>query len=513
MSSLVRSTGIVALSTLISRIMGYVRDMMMASFFGATGATDAFYVAFRIPNLLRRLVAEGAFTISFIPVYTEYLITKGEDEALALAQKTLSILVLILVMLVGLGEIFSPGIVSLFAIGFKNPGMIDLAVALNRIMFPYLFFVALVAFAMGVLNSHKYFFAPSFAPVLLNAGIIIGILLSSFFREPLYGVSFGILFGGLLQILLQIPYMVKSGFKLKISIDFRHPGIRRIFSLILPAMFGTAVYLFNQLMSTMLASLKQEGSVTYLYYSDRMNEIVLGIFIVSIGNVILPEMSKLTATDNLAKLKKLYTSSVRAALFLSIPASAALMAIGFPIISVMFMRGRFTAADAAITSGVLFFASMGIASISVLRITTPTFYSMKDTKTPVIAAFISFVLNISAGYYLMNTYLGIAGLALANTVSSTVQMLMLLSVLQRRIGKIQFSEIIAPCAKFILAASVMAIALVYFSGFIDWENAAFTKRIAVLIMLVSGGGIAYFFICLLLGAGEARYVLKKVLKR
>ncbi len=513
-NTLARSTGIVASSTLLSRILGFIRDMLIAKYFGASGSLDGFFVAFRIPNLFRRLVAEGALTISFIPVYTEYLVHQGEEEALKLAQKTLTILTLVLLLIVGIGILFSPEIVRLFAYGFISPEKISLTIDLNRIMFPYLFLVGLVAFCMGVLNSHGYFFAPAVSPVLLNVGFIIGtVFFSAYFSEPLYGLAYGVIFGGVLQVLTQVPYMIRSGFRIRVSFDLAHPGIRRIFRLIAPALFGIAVYQINILMSTILASMLAPGSISYLYYSDRLTEIILGVFIVSIGNVLLPEMSRISAKEDMESLRALYTRSISAALFLAIPAGIALMAAGTPIISVLFLRDKFTFAHTLMTDKALFYSSMGIASIAVLRITTPTFYSLKDTKVPVISSAVSFVLNISLGYLLMQTSLIHGGLALANTIANTVQMIILLVWLQRKIGRLEGRDLILPALKFLSAGLVMGLAVHLLASLADWEHDPFLHRIAILVLIVALGGGIYFLVCSLLSVREINYLRDRVLKR
>lgn len=512
--SLLRSTGIVAASTLVSRISGFIRDMLIANYFGASGSLDGFFVAFRIPNLFRRLVGEGALTISFIPVYTEYLVNETREEALRLAQKTLSILFVVLVLIVALGEIFSEQVVQLFAVGFQDPSQLSLTINLNSIMFPYLFLVGLVAFAMGYLNSHGYFFTPAFSPVLLNVGFILGaVLFQRFFSEPLYGLALGVITGGVLQVLLQIPTMIKAGFRMKFSIDLKHPGIRKIFRLIAPATFGIAVYQINILMSTVLASLLPSGSISYLFYSDRLTEIVLGVFIVSIGNVILPEMSRVSAMDDIDRLKKIFMSSAKAALFLAIPASVALMVIGFPIISVLFMRGEFTPFHTEMTYRALFFSSAGISSIALLRITTPTYYSLKDTKTPVITSTVAFIVNIVLGYVLMKTALLHAGLALANTAAVTVQVIILAIVLKKKIVSLHLSEFIAPVLKFITASLAMGAVLHYISGFADWTGGSFRSRLVVLVLMVTAGGAAYFAFCMMLRVEELTYIVKKLKQR
>ena len=510
MSSLVKSTGIVSFSTLSSRIFGFIREICFAAFFGASQATDAFFIAFRIPNLLRRLVAEGSLTISFIPVYTDYLVNKGRKESLLLAQKTFSLLLLVLATIIVLGEVFAPQIVKVFAYGFQDPTIISLAINFTRIMFPYLVCASFVAFSMGILNSHGYFFAPAFSSVFLNLSMITGIIFfSSFFKQPLYGVTAGVLLGGLLQIVFQIPYLIKAGFKVKFSLSFNHPGLKKIFRLIVPTLFGTAIYQVNILMGTILASFLPSGSVSYLYFSDRLTEMVLGIFIISIGNVIFPEMSKIAATNDYKKIRKLYLASLKGSLFLAIPASLALMTIGFPIIAVFFWRGEFTLVDAQRTAQALWHASLGISSVAILRITSPTFFSLKDTKTPVLLAGLAFILNIGLGFFLMRTSLKHAGLALANSISVTVQVIILFYLLQKKIGRIKLSLFFKAFAKYLLAGLIMAFSINYLSGLIDWLEMALLYKIGWLSLIVGVGGLIYFIACFLLRVEEINILFRR----
>ncbi|MGL4368455.1 MAG: murein biosynthesis integral membrane protein MurJ, partial [Spirochaetota bacterium] len=430
---------------------------------------------------------------------------KGEKEALSLAQKTLTFLFLVLSGLTVAGIVFSPQIVSLFAYGFTDQKIIDLTVSLNRIMFPYLFLVGLVAFAMGVLNSHRYFFAPAFSPALLNVGFLLGALLfSRFFEQPLYGLAIGVIFGGVMQLLLQVPYLVKSGFRAKIDLDLKHPGIRKIFRMLGPALFGIAIYQINILINTMLASMLPEGSISYLYYSDRLNEIVLGIFVMSIGSVVLPEMSSCAANGDMGKLKRIYLDSVRAGLFMAIPAAAALMTAGLPIVSGIFLHGNFTSYAAQMTAKALFYASMGIVSLSVLRMTTPAFYSMKDTKTPVITSTIAFVINISLGYVLMHTSLKHAGLALSNTVAVTVQAILLVYFLSRKTGKLGRVDFLGWLAKVVFASAAMIGVLLLIQRNVDWLQGSMKTRILYLSAEVCAGGLTYLTMCWLLNVKEIR---------
>jgi len=509
-----RSFSTVALSTLCSRVLGLGRDMLMAAYFGAARTADVFYISFMIPNLFRRLVAEGALTISFIPVYTESLIHDGEEESLKLAQKVMTVQAIFMLAIISAGIIFSPQIMKIF-FGYDNsPEILSLSINLTRMMFPYLFFAGFVAFAMGYLNSHGHFFSPAFAPVLLNVGMITGIVyFSRYFKEPVYGAALGVLAGGFLQFIIQIPYMIKKGFVFRVSVDFRHPGIKKIFKMLTPALFGIAVYQINVLVSNMLATMIPSGSVSYIYYTSRLTELVLGVFIVSIGNVILPEMSRLTALDDSMKFKKLFTDTVSSVLFLAVPASVALIAAGIPVISVIFMHGKFTYNDVLLTYYSLVSASFGIIFVAALRITTPAFYAMKDTKTPVIAATVSLAVNVAAGYTLMHTPLKHAGLTLANTISAVVQSAILLVMLNRKTGGIDSSRIFKSLMKFTAASAVMALLIVWIGSFADWNNGSmFVRCLFLAIIVLTGSGI-YFTVCYILRTDEMLFFWDRIRNR
>ncbi|MCL1864211.1 MAG: murein biosynthesis integral membrane protein MurJ [Spirochaetes bacterium] len=514
MPSIIRSFGNTALSTLCSRILGLVRDILMARYFGAARTADVFYISFMIPNLFRRLVAEGALTVSFIPVYTESLIRDGEDESLRLAQKVMTVQAFFMIIIVAAGILFAPLYMKQFFGRNDSPEILSLSINLTQLMFPYLFFVGFVAFAMGYLNSHKRFFAPAFAPVLLNVGMITGIVFfNRFFEEPIYGVAFGVILGGILQFIIQIPYMIKEGFVFKISFDLNHPRIKKIFKMLTPALFGIAVYQINTIISSLLATMISEGSVSYIYYTNRLTELVLGVFIVSIGNVILPEMSRLTAFDDKIRFNRLFSASVSSALFLAVPASIALIACGIPVISVLFMHGRFSYNDVVLTYHSLAAASSGIIFVAVLRITTQAFYSMKDTKTPVISATVSMIVNVTAGYILMQTPLKHAGLALANTLSAIVQMSILMVFLNKRTGGIDIKKILISLFKFIIASIIMAAAVIFMGTFVDWKDDPKMIKIIFLTAIVLIGIIIYFSLCYILKCKEIVYFVDKIKKR
>ena len=514
MSSIMRSFGVVALSTLCSRVLGLVRDVLMAAYFGAARTADVFYIAFMIPNLFRRLVAEGALTISFIPVYTESLIHDGEDQSMKLAQKVMTAQAVFMMAIILAGVVLSPQIMKLFFGRHDTPEILSLSVNLTQLMFPYLFFAGFVAFAMGYLNSHRHFFSPAIAPVLLNVGMITGIVfISRLFQNPIYGVAAGVLTGGFLQLAIQIPYMIREGFVFRVSLDFKHPGIRKIFRMLTPALFGIAIYQINTLVSNMLATMISAGSVSYIYYTNRLTELVLGVFIVSLGNVLLPEMSRLTALDDNKKFKKLFSDSLSSALFLAVPAAAALIAAGIPIISVVFMHGKFTYNDVLLTYYSLTTASLGIIFVAALRIITPAFYAMKDTKTPVISAGVSLIVNVIAGYTLMHTPLKHAGLTLANTLSAIVQMGILLALLNKKTGGIEIKRILLSLMKFTIASAVMVALIVWIVSFADWKSGSMVIKSIFLVIIVSAGGGVYFSMCYMLRSDEMMYFARRIRSR
>jgi putative peptidoglycan lipid II flippase len=299
----------------------------------------------------------------------------------------------------------------------------------------------------------------------------------------------------------------------KISFDLTHPGIKKIFKMLTPALFGIAVYQINTIVSNLLATMIAEGSVAYIYYTNRLTEFVLGVFIVSIGNVILPEMSRLTAFDDKLRFNKLFSASASSALFLAVPASIALIVCGIPVISTIFMHGKFTYNDVVLTYYSLAAASSGIIFVAILRITTQAFYSMKDTKTPVISATASMIVNVVLGYILMHTSLKHAGLTLANTISAIVQMGILMVFLNKRTGGIDIKKILISLLKFIIASIVMAAVIILIGTFVDWENDPKMIKIMFLTAIVFTGIAVYFILCYIFKCDEIVYVTDRIKKR
>lgn len=510
-----KAASIVGAATLLSRIFGYVRDMVVALLFGAGSGTDAFFVAFRIPNLLRRLVGEGALTVSFIPVYSEYLSQKSRKESDELVSVSFSILTLALIIIAALGIIFSPLIVKIMAYGFtKDAAKFQLTVFLTRIMFPYIFFIGLVALAMGVLNSWKHFTAPALAPVLLNVFIIIcAFLFYRYLAEPIISLALGVIMGGIAQLAFQIPFILRQGIKVRFRLNFYHPGVRRIGALMAPSVIGLGVTQLNVLVSTFLASYLPEGSVSYLYYADRLLEFPMGIFAIAIATAVLPTISDQKAKNDISGMKETLTFSLRLTFFVIMPAMIGLIALRRPLINILFQRGAFDTQATEMTAQALLFYALGLIFFAGVRIIVLAFYSLHDTKTPVKAAFLALVANALLGALLM-VPLKHGGLALATSLAAGVNLVFLIIYLRKKIGNIGSPQIIRSFGQSLAASLVMGGVLYAISGNCSWQTSGFSTSKALFLIGAIGAGIAiYGVIAFFLGSEEMKPILKTVLKK
>ncbi len=513
--AIARSAGVVGSLTFLSRIAGYVRDMVVAYFFGATASTDAFWIAFRIPNLLRRLFAEGSLTISFIPVFTETLENKDKEEAKKVADIIFTILFIILIVVSALGIIFAPFIVKLFAYGFDQKTF-ELSVSLNRIMFPYIFFISLTALSMGVLNSLRHFFAPAFSPVLFNICIIITILIiHGSFGLPIYSAAIGVILGGVLQFLLQLPFLKAKGFVFSFTRKLRHPAVKRIGILLLPQLFGIAVYNLNIIVSSQYASFMQAGTISYLYFAERLIEFPLGIIAVSIATVLLPSLSSYISKGEYDNFKDTYSFTLKLMLFVLIPALAGLIALRIPICNLLYQRGEFTYEATIFTSQALLGYSFGLWAVGGLRVTAPAFYAMQDTKTPVIVAFFAFLANAVLGYVLGFTFkLNHTGLAVANSISSIINFITLVYLLERRTGDIKMKPILVFCLKIVLISIIMGAVAWKVSTLADWTESAFSIwKILILIISIGAAAVVYFISAKVLRIEELSFLLSMMGRR
>lgn len=510
-----RAAAVIGAATFISRVLGFIRDMVVAKGFGATSAADTFYVAYRIPNLLREMFAEGSISAAFIPVFTEYLTKRSKEEAVRLANATFTIILVILSGISILGIVFTPAIVRLIAPGFgSDPEKAYLTILLTRIMFPFLLFVGIAALAMGILNSLKSFFSPAMAPAMFNVVIIASTLvISPMLDRPILGVAIGVLLGGLVQFLYQVPSMRRNGFAPGLIFDPFHPGVKRIALLILPVMFGLSVSQINLLVNTILASYLPEGSVSYLYYGMRLIQFPLGMFGVAIATAILPTMSAQVARGELDEMRETLSFGMRLVLFITLPAIAGLIFFRAPIIHLLFQHGEFDYKATLGTATALLYYSLGLWAFAGVRIAVPAFYSMQDTATPVKVAIISLIVNIVLNILLIKP-LGHGGLALASSVSSSLNLLLLLWILRGKIGRIDGRKIARSTIKALAASVVIVLVGIIISHNGVWELEGSWGYKAIL--LGSGMGISiagYIFIHTLLKTDELVFLFDLIRKR
>ncbi len=493
---IVRATGVMSSATLMSRILGLIRDIVIAGFFGADRVTDAFFIAFAIPNLLRRLLGEGTLTASFVPVYTDYL-THRPHEAPQVVNAITTVAASLLIILTVVGIAFTPLIIKIQAYGWvkNDPALISLTITLARICFPYLFFIGLVALAMGILNSHRHFLAPALAPCLLNISIIACVLfLSPRIYPPILTAALGVFLGGLTQLLLQIPFLRAKGITFKIKFDLHHPAVRRIALMMAPMMLGIAAFQFNQVVSRLLASFLPKGSVSYLYYADRIFELPLGLFGVSLGVALLPSFSRLVAQGKMQEFKKTVNLFLRMSFFISIPAMVGLIILRIPIINLIFQQGAFTYHSTLMTAQALLCYSLSIWAYAGIQVLSRAFYAVEDAKIPFLTAIVAVVVNFLLGVILMFP-LKHAGLALANSCAAIVNVALLTLFFHRKTAGLRWQELFSSLFTIALALIPMTLVVILIERAYTWtESGGYAVKIPLL-----GGGIivatAIFFFC------------------
>ena len=457
-----RAAATVGFFTVLSRILGLIRDMVVFSLFGARMATDAFIMAITLPNILRRLFAEGSLSIAFVPVFTEYLSLRTREDAFRLVRVVMSLLSIILVLVAIIGVLCAPWLVKVLAWGFDGGSVkYELTVLLTRIAFPYIFLIGLVALFMGILNSLRHFAAPAAAPILYNIGIIgATILLSPHFSQPIVGVAVGVIIGGVLQLGLQIPWIFKSGVSLVPCWQPDHPAVKRIGLLMLPAIFGSAVYQFNTIVNRFLSSFLVEGSVSWLYAADRLVQFPLGVFAIALSTAALPSLSKQGAEKDFEGFVETLNHTLRMTFFIIIPSMAGLIILGKPIINIVFERGEFNEFATLMTSHALTYYAVGLWAFSGIRVMISAFYAQQDAKTPVRVAIITLVANLIFGLLLIGP-LQHGGLALALSLSSTLQFCLLVFFFKRKIRIWDLSSVLVSVGKCVIASTVMGMGVYY----------------------------------------------------
>lgn len=453
-----RGASVIAAGTTVSRILGYLRDMMVAHLFGAGLAADAFYAAYRIPNLLRRLLGEGSLSASFIPVLSQYVHTKSKEETQELINVVFTTLAVALTILTVLGIIFARPLVSVIAYGFANdPEKLQLTVDLTRLMFPFLLFICLAALTQGILNTMGAFFMPAVAPASLSIAEMGYILALAPLFSPdnqIRGLAISVIVGGLGQFIAQNPGIRQMGWTLRWRWNLSHPGLRRIGTLMIPSMIGLSVDQINAFVNTICASFLEQGSVTALYYSNRVMQLPLAIFGLALSSAALPAMSKAVAVNDMDAVKNSLNYSIRLIIFILVPAATGLMVLGMPIISVLFERGNFDHHAALMTNSAMFFYSLGLPAYAVTKVAAGAFYAMQDTKTPVKRAAEAMIINVVLMLLLMRA-MGVGGLALATAVASYYNGAALLIILRRKVGPIGIRQIVRTTMMTMIASAVM----------------------------------------------------------
>ncbi len=483
----------VTIFTLFSRILGAARDLVIAHVFGAGWITDAFVQAFTIPNVMRRLTAEGSMTLAFLPLYTEIRDRKNPEAAKKFAAKTLALVLASTTILTGLGIIFSPQLVFLFAAGFaSSPEKYELTVLLTRVMFPYLIFVSLVAWAMGVLNAEGRFAAPAAAPILLNIGIIGAAFgISPLLDEPIIGIGIGVLLGGIAQIILQIPSLRKVGQSLKPSTFFNDENINRLLKLLGPSLLGVAVYQINIIVLRNLASFMPSGQVTHYYNASRLSELTLGVFAFALTTASFPELSRHTASANWDKIRSTLRFTMSTTLLVVFPASVGLAIAAEPIVAMLYLHGAYVWSDVQNTAHTLQAFALSIPAVAMIRLQTSLFYSIKDTRTPVKVSLFSILLTGLLGWWLSQS-LEIFGLALGLAAGTWFQWGLLTLFL---LNETELRKRWWPLRSFLLyllAAGGMAVFTWFASGYGFWEKGPFLfYNWIVFLALLTGSAFLY----------------------
>lgn len=491
---------VVAGMTLLSRISGFVRDVMLSNFFGASGVADAFFVAFRIPNFFRRLFAEGAFNQAFVPVLARYKDGSREDlkEFARVMTGNLSVTMLVVVTM---GIIIAPGLIMLFAPGFWSDDVrFNLARDMVQITFPYLGFISLTAFAGALLNSHHRYAVPAFTPVLLNLSLIGAMVFAAgWFDEPVFALAWGVLFAGAAQLIFQLPALGRLGLLVVPKVSLEHEGARRVGILLGPAVFAASVSQINALIDTMLASTLMTGSISWLYYSDRLLELPIGLVAVALGTVLLPNLSRLDSEKNLKGFREMLDWGLRVGFFFGIPAAAALYLLAVPLVSAIFMHGALTAFDARMASLSLEAFSVGLLPLVIVKVLAPAYFAQENTRTPfrigVIAVMVNIVLNLA-----LFRVMGHVGLALATSVAACVNALLLWRGL-RNSGRCRLTRLtLWSMGRCLIATLIMVAALWWITpGAADWLVATVAERSWWLLRSVAVGGGVYLAAIWLIG--------------
>ncbi|MDR1259767.1 MAG: murein biosynthesis integral membrane protein MurJ [Endomicrobium sp.] len=494
--------------TILSRIVGYMRDVLVSSLFGTGMLSDAFYVAFRIPNLLRRIFGEGAFSSAFVPIFNEYLHRKSKEETQEFLNIVFAVLLLTLVTISILGMFYSSFLAKIVAGGFSNePEKIQLVINLTRMMFPFVTFICLTVFLLAILNALNSFFIPSLTPAIISSSEIIYILAVAPLFAPnkqIKGLVVSIVIGGMLCFFVQYPKLKSLGWRLNFKLNLKHPAVVKILFLMIPSIIGLSADQVNALVDSRYASSLGQGAVSAIYYANRLMQMPLGVFGFAIATALLPILSKAYIQRDIVAFKKSFNYSIRLSNFVLIPASIGFMFIGLPIVKFLFEYGKFNASSSIMTNNALFYYSLGLPAYALVRIFANAFYSFQDTKTPVKVAVEAIGLHVILGIILMHS-LGLGGLALATTISSYINFILLAVYLKKYVGKFELKQIVFSFLKSLFASFISGIVALYVCRFSD--KLFIAVPCAIISSLIVFITVSYIF------KSEELMVIHKMLKK
>ena len=510
--SIAKSSTVISLATLCSRLLGFVRDIVIAKLFGVYVYAQAFVIAFRVPNLLRDFVAEGASGAAFVPVFSEYLAKRSKEEFWELANVVLNLVLVVLTVLTLLGMALAPLVVRLIAPGFiLDPYKLSITVNLTRILFPYILLVGLAAYVMALLNSLRHFTVSAFAPCFLNVSIIIFVMI---FKESTKGLVLGVLVGGLLQLLVQIPVLYKKGFRLHLFRRFRHPAADQIGKLMVPRLASSSIYQLNNFVDSIFGSLARivgEGGVAVLYFAYRLIQFPVGIFSNALSQAMLPTLSTQASRGDYDNLKESFLWGLRMVFFVMLPASVGFMVLSKTIIQSLFEGGKFDFYATIQTADVLFFYSIGLFAYGATKITQYCFFALKDTLTPAKVSALTLFLNIVFNAIFMFP-LKIAGLALATSLSGIVSFLVLIFLLERKIGGLDIRKIAISFIRILLASLAMGLVCFWVSRNISISGGMLYKLLGLLVTILFGF-VSYILFCFIIRVPEMQEIWNWIKER
>jgi len=514
-----KAAGVIGTATLLSRVLGFVRDCIIARLFGTTSPAQAFVIAFTIPNMLRDLVGEGAANAAFVPVLTEYKTNHTKEEFWQLANILLNVMLVVLMLISILGIILAPVIIRIIAPGFiSQPEKLNQAIALARIMFPYIMLIGLTAYAAGVLNSLKHFSIPALGPCVMNiAMIVIPLVFSPHMRDSILALAIAVLAGGILQLAIQVPVLYKKGARYKWDFNLNHPAIRKIGKLLIPRALSSSVYQLNIVVNRMCSSLTfivGEGAPAALYYANRLFQFPLAVFGIALAQAALPTLSEQAQEKTLDKFKETVSFSLRLIFFISLPAAVGLGILRVPITQILFQHGKFDYYSTQITATAVLFYSFGLIFYAGNNVLNSSFYSLKDTKTPVKIAVGALLFNVILNILLMRP-LKVGGLALSTALSGALSFILLYIYLRKKIGALNTKGIIADFLKVFLSSLVMGAIIFMLKNKFFYNLEAvntLTKSIYLCIFLFIGV-IVYFLTSFILKVDEIGLLLRWILKK